>query len=112
MAEWALKQGGLEALAARAQKRAEAVYALIDAHSDLYIGHASPESRSHMNVTFRLATPELEQRFLTQASALKMMGLKGHRSVGGVRASLYNAVTDEAVGVLLKHLEDFARAGA
>jgi len=112
VAEWALAQGGLEALNARAEQRAGEVYALLDRYPSLYQGHASPESRSLMNVTFRLPSPELEERFLREASALRLTGLKGHRSVGGVRASLYNAVTDEAVETLVRHLERFAQAGS
>ena len=112
VAEWALERGGLEALQARAEERAGALYQLIDRHPSLYQGHAEPESRSRMNVTFRLPSDELERRFLEQAEALQLSGLKGHRSVGGVRASLYNAVTDDAVETLLAHMERFARAGS
>ncbi len=112
VAEWALEQGGLAALEARAARRAGEVYALLDAHPDLYRGHARPHSRSHMNVTFRLPTPALEEELLREAESAGLVGLRGHRSVGGLRASLYNAVTDEAVGALLHTLDRFARAGA
>jgi len=112
VAEWALAQGGLAALEARAARRAGEVYARLDAHPDLYQGHARPHSRSHMNITFRLPTPALEAALLREAEAASLVGLKGHRSVGGLRASLYNAVTDEAVGALLGALDRFARAGA
>jgi phosphoserine aminotransferase len=112
VAEWALERGGLEALQVRAEERAGALYRLIDQHPSLYQGHARPESRSRMNVTFRLPSAELERRFLSEAEALQLSGLKGHRSVGGIRASLYNAVTDEAVEALLAHMERFARAGS
>lgn len=112
VAEWALEQGGLAALEARAARRAGEVYARLDAHPNLYIGHAQAHSRSHMNITFRLPTPALEAALLREAEAASLVGLQGHRSVGGLRASLYNAVTDEAVGALLGVLDRFARAGA
>lgn len=112
VAEWALKQGGLSALHERAARRAGAVYQVIDRYPALYQGHASLESRSLMNVTFRLPSPELEARFLQEAETLQLSGLKGHRSVGGVRASLYNAVSDEAIETLIHHLERFASAGS
>lgn len=112
VAEWALAQGGLDALNLRAKRRAQSLYQIIDRYPDLYQGHASVTSRSWMNITFRLPTAELETKFLKEAQALQLSGLKGHRSVGGIRASLYNAVTDEAVDIFAQHLQRFASAGS
>jgi phosphoserine aminotransferase len=108
VAKWLEAQGGLEALGARNARKAARVYAELDAAPELYRGHAQPGSRSHMNVTWRLPTPELETAFLREAEARRLVGLKGHRSVGGVRASLYNALPDAAVDALVDHLRAFA----
>lgn len=108
VARWLERQGGLVAMAERNARKAARVYAELDAAPDLYRGHAQPGSRSQMNVTWRLPTPELERRFLEGAEARRLIGLKGHRSVGGVRASLYNALPDTAVDALVAWLREFA----
>lgn len=100
--------GGLARMEEINRKKAQAVYDCIDTHG-FYRGTARPDSRSHMNVTFRLPTPELEERFLKEATAGGLGGLKGHRSVGGCRASLYNAVSLEAVQALVEFMNEFAR---
>lgn len=105
---WIDQQGGLAAVEAANEKKAELLYAALD-ESDFFRGHAEPASRSRMNVTFRLPDEELEKRFLAEAAQAGLVGLKGHRSVGGLRASIYNAVSLESVGVLVDLLRDFAR---
>ena len=109
VAKWLEAQGGLAALGARNARKAARVYAELDAAPALYLPHAQRAARSQMNVTWRLATPELEKAFLAGAEARRLVGLKGHRSVGGVRASLYNALPDEAVDALVGWLREFAR---
>jgi phosphoserine aminotransferase len=106
---WVEKLGGLEAMAERNARKARAVYGAIDASGGFYRGHAAPEARSHMNVTFRLPGEPLEKQFLAEAGAAGMVGLAGHRSVGGIRASLYNAVSPEAGETLAGFMRDFAR---
>jgi len=98
--------GGLEKMAVINQKKSQLLYKLID-DSHFYRATAEPESRSLMNVTFRLPNEELEQRFIREALESGMGGLKGHRSVGGCRASLYNAVSLDAVAVLADFMATF-----
>ena len=105
---WVEEQGGAEAMGERNRRKAETLYASIDA-SGFYRGTAEPASRSWMNVTFRLPDEELERRLLEAAAGQGLVGLKGHRSVGGVRASLYNAVPPEAVDALVDLLREFER---
>ena len=100
--------GGLAKMEAINQQKARLIYEYLDGQ-DFYRGTAVPDSRSHMNVTFRLPTPELEETFLKQAAANGLGGLKGHRSVGGCRASLYNAVPLEAVQALVDFMKEFLR---
>ncbi len=107
--QWIEKAGGLPAMAERNGRKARAVYEAIDRSGGYYRGHAAPESRSQMNVTFRLPDEAKEKQFLAEASAAGMVGLAGHRSVGGVRASLYNAVSPEACQVLASFMNEFAR---
>ncbi|GAC1402601.1 MAG: hypothetical protein NVSMB65_19660 [Chloroflexota bacterium] len=106
---WIEEQGGLEAMGRRNSAKAAALYDAIDQSSGFYRGHAQADSRSTMNVTFRLPTPELEKGFLSEAAAAGMIGLPGHRSVGGVRASLYNALDGTACRVLADFMGEFAR---
>lgn len=98
--------GGIEKMAAINRKKAELLYGYIDSE-DFYRGTAEPESRSHMNVTFRLANPDLEPKCISEAATVGLGGLKGHRSVGGCRASLYNALPVEAVEALVSFMKDF-----
>ena len=106
--KWLLAGGGLAELARRNERKAAAVYAAID-RSDFYRGTAAPGSRSLMNVTFRLPDAELERRFVAAAQAAGLAGLKGHRSVGGIRASLYNALPEAAAGALAAFMAEFER---
>jgi phosphoserine aminotransferase len=101
--------GGLEKMAAINNAKAARLYGTIDASGGFYRGTAEPASRSRMNVTFRLSSEELEKRFLDEAVGNGLGGLKGHRSVGGCRASIYNAVSREAVDALAGFMEAFAR---
>jgi phosphoserine aminotransferase len=101
--------GGLEKMAALNRAKAERIYGCIDASGGFYRGTAEPAGRSQMNVTFRLAGEELEKRFIEEAAQSGLGGLKGHRSVGGCRASLYNAVGPEAVEALVEFMTTFAK---
>jgi len=101
--------GGLEKMAAVNRTKAERLYGCIDASGGFYRGTAEPASRSQMNVTFRLTGEDLEKRFLEAAAKSGLGGLKGHRSVGGCRASLYNAVSLEAVEALVDFMNSFAK---
>jgi phosphoserine aminotransferase len=105
---WVKERGGLEAMHRENEAKAKLIYDRIDA-SDFYRGHAAPESRSLMNVTWRLPTEELEKRFVTEATAAKLDGLKGHRSVGGIRASIYNAFPREGCEALASFMAEFER---
>jgi phosphoserine aminotransferase len=107
--KWIDNAGGLGAMAERNAQKARMVYEAIDRSDGFYRGHALPESRSLMNVTFRLPSEALEKQFAEQAEAGGMIGLAGHRSVGGIRASLYNAVSPEACRILAEFMSDFAR---
>jgi len=109
--KWIIKEGGLEAVQARNEKKAKLLYDLFDAYPNFYKGNVvNKEDRSLMNVTFNLPTPELEEKFIADAKPLKMLGLKGHRSVGGMRASIYNACPMESVELLAKFIEEFYKA--
>lgn len=99
--------GGLEAMERHNRRKAELLYGVIDERPELFRCPVSPESRSWMNVVFTLPTPELESRFLAAAAQARMEGLKGHRSVGGIRASIYNAVPLEAVERLVDLMRRF-----
>ncbi|MFB6285467.1 MAG: phosphoserine transaminase [Candidatus Bipolaricaulia bacterium] len=101
------ERGGLTAQAERNRRKAELLYDAIDSSEGFYQGHAQPESRSRMNVTFRLPSTDLEARFLEESAQAGLIGLKGYRSVGGVRASLYNAVPWESVQALVAFMSDF-----
>lgn len=100
--------GNLETLYAHNQKKAKIVYDVVDAFPNLYQGHAQKENRSLMNVTFRLPNEEIEKAFLSGAKAHDLDSLKGHRSVGGIRASIYNAMPLEGVEALASYMQDFA----
>jgi phosphoserine aminotransferase len=106
---WIEKGGGLAAMADRNARKAQLVYGAIDRSGGFYRGHALPEARSQMNVTFRLSGEALEKQFLKESQAAGMVGLAGHRSVGGIRASLYNAVSPEACQALASFMDDFAK---
>jgi phosphoserine aminotransferase len=104
--KWLRGQGGLAASAVLNERKAAKLYAEID-RTGFYKGVAEKASRSLMNVTFRLATPELEKLFVTESTAAGLDGLKGHRDVGGMRASIYNAFPEEGVDALVAFMRDF-----
>lgn len=106
---WLIDLGGVEEIARQNATKATTLYQLIDSSGGFYKGVARPDSRSRMNVTFRLTTEELEKQFAKQAAAQGLEGLKGHRSVGGMRASIYNAVSMEAVQALEQFMKEFQR---
>ena len=105
---WLLKQGGLAAVEAANARKAGKLYAEID-RTGFYRGHAKPDSRSRMNVTFRLPSEEQEKTFAKEATAAGLDGLKGHRSVGGMRASIYNAFPEAGVDALVQFMQEFER---
>ena len=99
---------GLDVVAARNKERSDRLYALLDG-SDFWLPHASSDSRSQMNITWRCADQALEPVLIQEGLAAGLSGLKGHRSVGGLRASMYNALPNESVDVLLEFLQAFER---
>ena len=106
--KWLLKEGGLAAVDARNARKADKIYAEID-RTGYYRGHAHKDSRSRMNVTFRLPSEELEKKFAKETTAAGLDGLKGHRSVGGIRASIYNAFPEAGVDALVAFMKEFER---
>jgi len=109
--EWVDSIGGLAGVEQRNQEKADLLYGAIDANPDFFRGTVTDKnSRSWMNVTFRLPTEELEQKFIADGLAAGFMGLKGHRSVGGIRVSMYNAVSPDQIRKLIQFMETFARA--
>jgi phosphoserine aminotransferase len=106
--QWLKGLGGLSAIAAINQKKAGLVYSTIDQSGGFYRGHAKSD-RSLMNISFRLPSEELEDAFASQAKKADLIGLKGHRSVGGMRASIYNAVPVEGVEALVQFMKEFQR---
>jgi phosphoserine aminotransferase len=99
--------GGIPAVEKRNREKAKLIYDVIDKSDGFFKGHAKPDSRSLMNVTFRLPTEELEQKCVEEALKLDLVGLKGHRSVGGMRASIYNAMPIDGVKKLAEFLTEF-----
>lgn len=106
MAKWIESKGGVKALEEVNKKKAQMIYDLLD-EDDFYKGHARSDSRSLMNITFNLASEELEAKFVKEAKEAGMENLKGHRSVGGIRASVYNAMPIEGVEKLVAFMKDF-----
>ena len=106
---WLIGLGGLGYIARRNEVKARLIYHVIDASGGFYRGHARPDSRSRMNVTFRLPSEELEKQFVKRSEADGLVGLKGHRSVGGLRASLYNALPIESAQALAQFMTEFQR---
>ncbi len=109
--KWVKRQGGLKAMAERNQRKAEKLYNVIDA-SDFYSNPVKKENRSRMNVPFILANPDLDADFLAQAKKRGLVTLKGHRSVGGMRASIYNAMPEEGIDKLIEFMAEFERSHA
>ena len=106
---WLKDLGGLDAIEQRNRAKAAVLYAAIDAHAGFYRCPVERASRSVMNVVFRLPSEALEKRFVAEAKKAGMVGLKGHRSVGGIRVSLYNAVEPAWVDTLACFMNDFMK---
>jgi len=106
--QWLLEQGGMTAMATLNERKSDKLYAAIDA-SDFYSNPVRPDCRSRMNVPFILADAELDAKFLEESAAAGLANLKGHRSVGGMRASIYNAVPEAAVDALIEFMSEFER---
>ncbi|WP_270968305.1 phosphoserine transaminase [Campylobacter upsaliensis] len=105
--EWLLKLGGLDAIHQKNIQKANLLYETIDKSEGFYKGHARKEDRSLMNVSFNIANDELESVFVKEAEEADMIGLKGHRILGGIRASIYNAITLEQVKILCEFMKEF-----
>ncbi|HYQ81719.1 MAG TPA: 3-phosphoserine/phosphohydroxythreonine transaminase, partial [Anaeromyxobacteraceae bacterium] len=108
---WLKAQGGLDAVERVNRQKAQRLYGVIDANAAFFRCPVEKESRSVMNVVFRLPAEADEERFVAEAKKRRMVGLKGHRSVGGIRVSIYNAVSLEWVEELARFMEEFARKG-
>jgi len=106
--KWLQSQGGLSAVGAANEHKAKRLYAEID-RTGFYRGTAQPDSRSLMNVTFRLPSEDLEKQFVKESTAAGFDGLKGHRSVGGLRASIYNAFPEAGIDALVDFMREFER---
>ena len=107
--EHLLEQGGLSAMAEINERKSAKLYAAID-NSDFYSNSVLDNCRSRMNVPFALKDPSLDGKFLTESTAAGLTNLKGHRSVGGMRASIYNAVPEAAVDALVEFMNEFEQA--
>jgi phosphoserine aminotransferase len=105
---WVLEQGGLAGIEQANIRKADKLYAEID-RSGFYRGHAQADSRSRMNITFRLPSEDLEKKFAKESTAEGLDGLKGHRSVGGLRASVYNAFPEAGIDALVQFMQEFER---
>jgi len=106
--KWLKKNGGIEAIEKINRQKADLIYNAIDS-SDFFRGHAREESRSMMNITFNMPTAELEAQFIAEGAAQGLNGLKGHRSIGGIRASIYNAFPVEGVEKLVEFMAEFEK---
>ena len=106
--EWILGLGGLEKMKQRNERKAKILYDYLDSQN-FYIATARLDCRSLMNVTFVTGNPELDKKFVKEAEAAGLKNLKGHRSVGGMRASIYNAMPEEGVIALVNFMKEFAR---
>ena len=107
---WIKKQGGVNAIAKNNLAKAKIIYDVIDNSDGFYKGHAEEDARSLMNITFNLATPEMEKDFVAKGKAAGFVGIGGHRLVGGCRASTYNAVPLEACKALAEFMQDYMKA--
>lgn len=106
---WIKESGGLPAMAKHNSEKAALIYQTMDESSGFYSGHAEKDSRSLMNITFRLPNEELEKSFIQEATSRGLVGLKGHRSVGGIRASVYNAMPKEGCEALVAFMKAFRK---
>jgi phosphoserine aminotransferase len=106
--KWIKEFGGLEAMARHNEAKAKAIYDVLDS-SSFFTGTAKPDSRSNMNICFRAPSEDLEKKFISEAAAAGFDGLKGHRSVGGMRASIYNAFPRAGCDALAEFMRDFEK---
>lgn len=107
--QWTKRNGGASGMAAHNWRKAEMVYGAVDKHAEFYLAPVEREVRSRMNIVFRLPSEALEKQFVAEAEQAGMVGLKGHRSTGGIRVSLYNAVAEQSAKVLAEFMNEFAR---
>jgi phosphoserine aminotransferase len=107
---WVKAQGGARAMEKRNRAKAEMIYGMIDENPDFFRCPVEVDSRSVMNLVFRLPSEELEKKFVADAAEAGMVGLKGHRSVGGIRASIYNAMEPESVQTFVDFAKAFAKS--
>jgi phosphoserine aminotransferase len=105
--EWVKDQGGIEAVEKINEQKKDLIYGMLDAHPEFFRGTVEKESRSWMNITLRLPDEELEKRFIAEAKTAGLVGLKGHRSVGGIRVSLYNAMPLEGAQAVRDFMQEF-----
>lgn len=112
VAKWLIKLGGVEAIEKINIEKGEMLYKCLDESEGFYKGHSQKDSRSLMNVTWRLPSEELEKKLIEEATKAGLVGLKGHRSVGGLRASIYNAFPKKGVEELVKFLNEFKNKNA
>jgi len=110
--EWIIEQGGLSAMELHNEEKASYIYNAIDTSNDFYKGHALPEYRSTMNITFTLNNKDLEASFISKAAERGLIGIKGHRSVGGMRASVYNAMSKEGCRALADFMIEFQKTNS
>jgi phosphoserine aminotransferase len=104
------EMGGLKGMKAHNEKKAGMIYSAIDANPDFFRSPVARDARSMMNIVFRLPSEELEEKFVAEAKKQKMLGLKGHRSVGGIRVSVYNSCPMEAAEAVTSFMKEFAKA--
>jgi phosphoserine aminotransferase len=109
---WMEGLGGVVAMEERARRRSSMVYGAVAGSNGFYRSPVEVAHRSLMNVVFRLPSEDLEKTFLKEADSEGLVNLKGHRSVGGIRASIYNAMSDDGVAALVEHMSRFAAANA
>jgi phosphoserine aminotransferase len=112
IAKWMLKNGGVDAMSKLNTEKAQLLYKCLDESAGYYKGHADKDSRSNMNITWRLPSEDLEKKLISEATKAGFDGLKGHRSVGGLRASIYNAFPKKGVEDLVEFLNDFKTKNA
>ena len=106
--KWILAEGGLSAIEQNNSRKAQLLYDVIDEHNEFYQGHSQQDCRSMMNVTFRTPSEDLDAKFIAEAAKQRMEGLKGHRKVGGIRASIYNAFPIEGCEAFAQFMRKFA----
>jgi phosphoserine aminotransferase len=109
---WVKRQGGVKHFEAVNQSKAKKLYAAIDQHKDFYINKIAADSRSRMNVIFDLPNQDIIDKFLKESTQAGLAYLRGHKAVGGIRASIYNAMPEEGVDALVEFMQDFARKNA